>query len=173
MTSGPRDPYDVLGVDAAASTGAITRAYRTLARRHHPDTRDPRSSGAEHAAHEEALRRIGAAYHVLRDPRRRAAYDRGRTREPGADPGPDRADSGPGRTGPGPTAAVRPAVRVLPAVVLGTFGAGADPRSAWIGSGSTSPTHRQDEPTPSLLEALLFADLTWSRSPPVHRIWLR
>ncbi|SNQ51874.1 hypothetical protein FRACA_840012 [Frankia canadensis] len=36
-----QDFYLVLGVDPSASASQITRAYRTLIRRHHPDTRMP------------------------------------------------------------------------------------------------------------------------------------
>lgn len=62
------DPYKVLGVDHAAEPEVIAGAYRALARRHHPDV----------SRHEDAERRmadINAAWAVLRDPGRRAAYD--------------------------------------------------------------------------------------------------
>jgi curved DNA-binding protein CbpA len=63
------DHYAVLGVTRTASLAEITRAYHRLVRRHHPD--------AQHAeARPERLRAIVAAYTVLRDPSRRAAYDR-------------------------------------------------------------------------------------------------
>lgn len=65
------DPYLVLGVSPTASQAEITHAYRTRLRAHHPDTRHtPRSSSAD-----DDLRRVLAAYNLLRDPARRAVYD--------------------------------------------------------------------------------------------------
>lgn len=65
------DPYLVLGVPPAATQAEITRAYRTRLRAHHPDTRSSSSQTAD-----EQLRQVLAAYATLRDPARRAAYDR-------------------------------------------------------------------------------------------------
>ncbi|MEZ0363833.1 J domain-containing protein [Mycobacterium sp. pUA109] len=66
------DPYAVLAVPPTATQAEITRAYRRQLRDHHPDLRvQGPNSGAE-----EQLRQILAAYAVLRDPRRRADYDR-------------------------------------------------------------------------------------------------
>jgi hypothetical protein len=63
-----RDPYAVLGVSPGTDQRAIDTAYRRLCRRHHPDvSRDP-NAGAR-------MLEINAAYHVLRDPARRRAYD--------------------------------------------------------------------------------------------------
>jgi molecular chaperone DnaJ len=67
------DWYDILGVDPSASDAEIGRAFRSLARRFHPD------SGSEHSSRQ--FSDIAQAYEVLRDPSRRAAYDR--TRAPG------------------------------------------------------------------------------------------
>jgi curved DNA-binding protein CbpA len=67
MATTPKDAYAVLGVDPAADDEHIAAAYRTLARRFHPDI-----------AGESATRRmmrINAAWDRLRDPQRRAAYD--------------------------------------------------------------------------------------------------
>jgi hypothetical protein len=66
------DPYLVLGVSPAATQAEITHAYRTRLRAHHPDTRASLSS---HTA-DERLRQVLAAYALLRDPARRAHYDR-------------------------------------------------------------------------------------------------
>jgi curved DNA-binding protein len=64
-----RDYYDVLGVDRTASAEELQRAFRTLARRYHPDVNsDP--------AAEERFKEVNEAYHVLADPDLRARYDR-------------------------------------------------------------------------------------------------
>ena len=66
------DPYLVLGVAPTASQAEITHAYRTRLRAHHPDTRHTPTSQRS----DEDLRQVLAAYAVLRDPARRAEYDR-------------------------------------------------------------------------------------------------
>src|SRR5215510_975555 len=63
-----RDYYTVLGVSRDASDVEIKRAFRELARRHHPDV-GPADNG-------EAFREINEAYAVLSDPEARARYDR-------------------------------------------------------------------------------------------------
>jgi curved DNA-binding protein CbpA len=67
------DPYLILGVPQAATQAEIAQAYRARLRAHHPDTRasQPSPPGSD-----ERLRQILAAYAVLRDPARRAEYDR-------------------------------------------------------------------------------------------------
>lgn len=77
-----QDPYRVLGVEPSASASQITHAYRTLMRRHHPDTRTPAPQAAPsgpHQEHDAALQQVIAAYTVLRDPSQRADYDASRT----------------------------------------------------------------------------------------------
>jgi hypothetical protein len=65
----PQSFYDILGVGITASDEEIKRAFRELARRHHPDvSREP-------ASHFLFLR-IAEAYQVLIDPMRRAEHDR-------------------------------------------------------------------------------------------------
>lgn len=62
------DYYRVLGVARDAGTREIRRAYRRLARQHHPD-RNPQPDGPER------FRTLAEAYAVLGDPARRARYD--------------------------------------------------------------------------------------------------
>jgi curved DNA-binding protein CbpA len=65
------DPYATLGVAATASQDQITHAYRRKLRALHPDTRD--ASAPTDRSADEQLRRIMAAYAVLRDRAHRAA----------------------------------------------------------------------------------------------------
>jgi molecular chaperone DnaJ len=64
------DFYAVLEVERTASDDEIKKAYRRLAMKYHPD----RNNGAKEA--EEQFKSITEAYDVLRDPQKRAAYDR-------------------------------------------------------------------------------------------------
>ncbi|MDO9458100.1 molecular chaperone DnaJ [Nocardioides sp.] len=65
-----QDPYDLLGVTRDADADTIKKAYRKLARQLHPDVNpDP--------ATQEKFKEVSAAYEVLSDPQKRAAYDRG------------------------------------------------------------------------------------------------
>ena len=64
------DFYAVLGVVRTASDDDIKKAYRKLAMTYHPD----RNDGSKDA--EEKFKEITEAYDVLRDPQKRAAYDR-------------------------------------------------------------------------------------------------
>ena len=60
------DPYAVLGVPRTATREEIARAYRALAKRHHPDAGAPPST---------AMSRINEAWHVLGSPALRAQWD--------------------------------------------------------------------------------------------------
>ena len=63
------DYYKVLGVPPAASDKEITKAYRKLARKLHPDS-NPGDAKAE-----EEFKEVTAAYDVLGDGERRSQYD--------------------------------------------------------------------------------------------------
>jgi curved DNA-binding protein len=92
-----RDYYEVLGVPRTATAEAIKRAYRQLARKHHPDLA-PRDQRAEAA---ERFKDLGEAYDVLGDPEKRAKYDAlGADWKSGADFTPPNAGgNGPDATG--------------------------------------------------------------------------
>lgn len=64
------DYYEVLGVARDASESEITKAYRKLAQKHHPDKNINRKQQAE-----EEFKCIAEAYEVLTDPEKRKNYD--------------------------------------------------------------------------------------------------
>ncbi len=63
-----RDYYEILGVSKNATAEELKKAYRNLARKHHPDV--DKSAGAE-----TKFKEINEAYQVLSDPQKKAAYD--------------------------------------------------------------------------------------------------
>lgn len=65
------NPYTILGVNKKASDKEIKSAYRKLAKQYHPDLNPDNSEAAEKFA------AISAAYDILADKEKRAAYDRG------------------------------------------------------------------------------------------------
>ena len=66
----PKDYYEVLGVSKDASKDDIKKAYRRLAREHHPDvSQDPKEVA------EEKFKEISEAYEVLQDDNKRKLYD--------------------------------------------------------------------------------------------------
>jgi molecular chaperone DnaJ len=65
-----RDPYEVLGVDRSSTQDEIKSAFRKLAGQHHPD-KNPGDEGAH-----ERFKELNAAYQILSDPSKRAAFDR-------------------------------------------------------------------------------------------------
>jgi curved DNA-binding protein len=66
-----RDYYEVLGVPRDAKPEDVKKAYRKLARKHHPDLQP----AAERAAASEKFKEINEAYEVLSDPQKRSKYD--------------------------------------------------------------------------------------------------
>lgn len=82
--NGP-DLYDTLQIAPTATAREVTRAYRTLIRSRHPDTRAAREHPTGPGPTEpetktqkelQELRDIMAAYAILGNPEKRAAYDR-------------------------------------------------------------------------------------------------
>src|SRR5712692_613168 len=64
------DYYSTLGVPRNAKAPDIKKAYRRLARKHHPDV-NPGDKAAE-----ERFKQMSEAFDVLSDPKKRAVYDR-------------------------------------------------------------------------------------------------
>jgi curved DNA-binding protein len=63
-----KDYYAILGVPKAASSDEIKHAYRRLARKYHPDVSKEKNA-------EEQFKNLQEAYEVLKDPKKREAYD--------------------------------------------------------------------------------------------------
>lgn len=66
----PTDYYELLGVSRDASEADIKRAYRQMARKHHPDVAEDKEAAENH------FKEINEAYSVLSDSQKRAQYDR-------------------------------------------------------------------------------------------------
>ena len=69
MSQKKQDYYAVLGVNKGASDADIKKAYRKMAKKHHPD-RNPGDKSAE-----EQFKAVQQAYEVLSDPQKRQVYD--------------------------------------------------------------------------------------------------
>jgi molecular chaperone DnaJ len=65
-----KNPYEILGVSKEATDADIKRAYHKLVMQYHPD-KNPGDRGAE-----EKFKEINNAFDILKDPQKRAAYDR-------------------------------------------------------------------------------------------------
>jgi DnaJ-class molecular chaperone len=72
------DPYKVLGVGKSASDDEIKKAYRRLARKHHPDVNSNSKTS------ERMFKEVSEAYEILSDKQKRRNYDMFGTAEPGA-----------------------------------------------------------------------------------------
>jgi DnaJ-class molecular chaperone len=66
-----RDPYEVLGVSKKASEAEIKKAFRNLAKKHHPDTK-----GGD-ATSQKKFQEISGAYDIVGDKDKRAKFDAG------------------------------------------------------------------------------------------------
>ncbi|HEX2728442.1 MAG TPA: molecular chaperone DnaJ [Rubrobacteraceae bacterium] len=90
-----KDLYKVLGVEKGASQDDIRRAYRKLARKHHPDANrdDPKS--------EDRFKEIQSAYEILSNPNKRREYDEGPRTYFGQGSGRPGATGGAGAAGTG------------------------------------------------------------------------
>jgi curved DNA-binding protein CbpA len=74
MTADRSDLYADLGLTSRATQEQIRRAYRTLVRQNHPDTR-PSGEPVDSAVSDTTLEQAISAYSILGDPARRALYD--------------------------------------------------------------------------------------------------
>ena len=91
-----KDYYAVLGVPSTASEKELSRAYKKLAKQHHPD------ANAGNAKSEERFKEVNAAYEVLGDAEKRKEYDEVRRMvASGVGPGGFGGGGGPGGFGAG------------------------------------------------------------------------
>ena len=74
MTDPLSDPYKTLQVDPEAEDEVIAAAYRRLARKYHPDA----NAGPDAEAAATRMTALNAAWELIGDPARRAAFDRER-----------------------------------------------------------------------------------------------
>ncbi len=79
-----RDPYEVLGVTKDATPDDIRKAYRSLAKKLHPDLNPGDAKAAER------FREVSAAHEILGDAEKRARFDRGEIDASGAERPPQR-----------------------------------------------------------------------------------
>jgi DnaJ-class molecular chaperone len=95
-----RDPYQVLGVNRSASEADIKKAFRRLAKQHHPDRNkeDPKAK--------DKFAEVNSAYEILGDKEKRSKFDRGEIDAEGKERfhgfGTERGGTGGFRRGAGP-----------------------------------------------------------------------
>jgi len=95
MSAQFKDYYAALGVARGASAAEIKKAFRTLARKYHPDT------AADTAGAEDKFKEVNEAHEVLSDPEKRKKYDRlGSRWQEGDDFGPPPGAGAAGGQGP-------------------------------------------------------------------------
>ena len=149
-----KDYYETLGVARGASQEDVKRAYRRLARKYHPDV-------SKEGDAESRFKEIGEAYEVLKDPEKRAAYDRfGKDWKHGQEFRRLRAGSGSSTSAAGPPAPPASATSsrrcsgktAAPAAFTaraGRRGPGAGIRVRRSRSRSRTPTTARPAPSPS------------------------
>jgi curved DNA-binding protein CbpA len=117
---GDDDLYALLDVDPGASADELREARGFKLRAFHPDRF---ASAKDRARAEEMTKRVNAAWEVLRDPARRAAYDRARRAGPPGSGGPGalRTDPSDGVRVRRPARAAGPATLSLPCPACGSF----------------------------------------------------
>ncbi len=131
-----KDFYRVLGVPDSASQDDIKKAYRRLAKQHHPDANPNNASASER------FKEISEAHSVLSDSEKRKQYDK--MRRLGA------FDGGPRRSRAGPRPAGAPGDVGAEGFDFGDFGGLGDIFSSIFGRGG-----RQAEPRAESLEAVV------------------
>lgn len=144
----PRDYYEVLGVERGASEETIKKAYRKLARQHHPD-RNPGDKQAE-----TRFKEIQSAYDVLSDKQKRQQYDQFGAAEPGAGGGPGGFSFRWGGPGAGNAQGMDPtqAEAIFRQFFGGGMGGGAEDLGDVFG-GRRSPRGRTRRPPPEEVES--------------------
>ena len=90
------DPYSVLGVSRGASADEIRKAFRKLAKAHHPDT-NPNNKAAE-----DRFKQVSGAFDNLGDPEKKKKFDAGQIDNDGRETFHGFGGGGQGPWGPGP-----------------------------------------------------------------------
>src|SRR5260370_7942916 len=93
--TGKQDYYEVLGISRGAKDEDVRKAYKKLARKHHPDL-NPGDKAAE-----ERFKKVQEAYDVLSDPKKRQVYDQYGFYSDNIPPGGGRPGAGPQDPGMG------------------------------------------------------------------------